>query len=106
MSLLTKLFSRLQIALKLIKDPRVPPLMKIVPFLPLIYLVFPMDFIPDLIPGLGQLDDIGMIILGIEAFMKLVPQTILSEYEKGDGSKPQAANSNTVVDAEWREVKK
>lgn len=39
------------------RDPAVPRRAKIVPALVVVYLAFPIDLIPDFIPGLGHLDD-------------------------------------------------
>ena len=41
-------------------------------FLSAIYAISPLDFIPDLILGLGQLDDIVAVILGLVYFGKQV----------------------------------
>lgn len=103
MGVLAKLYDRLRLVIKLVQDPQVPGLLKLIPFLPLLYVIFPMDFIPDLIPGLGQMDDIGAIILGLEMFIRMVPQHLVSKY---DGNASTQTNANNVVDGEYREVRK
>lgn len=62
------------------RDRRVPFYLKIIPFIGFIYVISPLDFIPDVILVLGQLDDIGLIIFGIHAFKNVVPQHILQEH--------------------------
>jgi len=107
MGMLAKLYNHLRLVIKLIKDPRVPGLLKVIPFLPLLYVIWPIDFIPDLIPGLGQLDDLGAIILGLEMFLKMVPTHIMAEYESGDTTNTaNAGPGGNVVDGEYREVRK
>jgi len=49
---------------KLLLDRRVPFWMKALLALPLIYVLSPIDLIPDFIIGLGQLDDLGLFCWG------------------------------------------
>ena len=35
----------------------------------LLYVVSPIDLLPDFIPGLGQIDDLGAIIFGIRTLL-------------------------------------
>lgn len=65
---------------KLLFDKRVPYWMKAVALLPLIYVLSPIDLIPDFILGLGQLDDLGMVLAGMRLFEALVPETIVQEH--------------------------
>lgn len=44
------------------------------------YLVLPIDVVPDFLPILGQLDDLGVILLGLDLFMRRVPQTLVDEH--------------------------
>ena len=41
------------------------------------YLIYPMDFLPDAIPGIGQLDDIGVVL----ACWKLIKSDV-EDYRK------------------------
>ena len=50
-------------------DPAVPWWPKVIPLLSLAYLVWPLEFVPDAILGLGQLDDLGVILLGAKLFV-------------------------------------
>ena len=51
-------------------DPKTPPGARIVVASAIAYFVFPIDAIPDFIPGLGKLDDLGVLAaaLAIIAF--------------------------------------
>ena len=55
----------------MIQDGRVPPYVKAVPFLLLLYLLSPIDLIPDIIPVLGYLDDVVITLLAFMLILKL-----------------------------------
>ena len=65
---------------RLLMDKRVPMWMKAVALLPLVYVLSPIDIIPDFILGLGQLDDIGIVLVGMRFFQSLVPDDIVAEH--------------------------
>jgi uncharacterized membrane protein YkvA (DUF1232 family) len=65
---------------RLIKDPRVPPLPKLVPLAVLGYLIIPIDLLPDLVPALGQIDDAMIVILALRFFLKLCPKRVVEEH--------------------------
>jgi uncharacterized membrane protein YkvA (DUF1232 family) len=79
--------------------------------------VLPFDLLPDFIPGLGQLDDLTVMVLAIESVIALVPSRLVDHHLTGirDGvafvpagatTGPAAAaapgTGGTVIDAEWR----
>lgn len=64
------------------KDGRTPLATKIFPWAALLYLLVPIDVVPDFVPLLGQLDDIGIIILLVTIAMKVVPKDLWQEHGK------------------------
>ena len=64
----------------LARDPRVPTEQKIVLGAVAAYLAFPIDIIPDFIPVLGQLDDIGVLLFGLDWFIKHAPAEVVDEH--------------------------
>ncbi len=52
----------------------VPFRAKLVPVFMLVYLVSPLDLIPDFIPVLGYMDDVGIVVLGLALFLRLCPR--------------------------------
>lgn len=38
-----------------------------------LYVISPLDFVPDVLPALGQLDDLGVILIALEVFPRLCP---------------------------------
>jgi len=67
------LFAELRLAWRLVREPRVPPFAKAVPALALLYVASPLDFIPDILPVLGQVDDLGILIMSVKLFLRLCP---------------------------------
>ena len=82
---------------RLLRDSDVPSSLKMIPPATLLYLLFPIDFIPDLVLGLGQLDDIGVILLGLKLFIELCPQEIVRRHLQEMSS---VSGSYRVVDDE------
>lgn len=106
-SFLSNLMKQLQLVWLLFKDSRVGIWTKSVLPLSLLYVISPVDFIPDIILGLGQLDDLGVILLGMTLFVKLCPPNIVEEYvrqlEYGNDFYIDSDNDETV-DATYRVV--
>ena len=91
---LVQFIRTLYLAIRLFFNPNVPAWTKLVPLAALLYVIFPMDFLPDLIPGLGQLDDLGILLVALWAFVQLCPVGVVRDL-RGDSE---------VVDAEYRMV--
>jgi uncharacterized membrane protein YkvA (DUF1232 family) len=78
---IAEFLERGRLVLRLMQDERVPTWLKIgVPLFVALYFLSPIDIIPDFILGLGQLDDIGVILLGMALFIRLAPQLVVDEH--------------------------
>lgn len=75
---LVKLLSRM------IRDPRVPRRRKLVAGDVLGYLVSPIDLIPDIVPVLGQADDVLLVAFAIRHLMEGAGDEIVLEHWDGD----------------------
>lgn len=64
------------------KDGRTPLATKVFPWAALLYLLVPLDIVPDFIPLLGQLDDIGIVLLLVSIAMKVVPKGLWQEHDE------------------------
>ena len=64
----------------LARDPRVPTPQKLVLAAVAGYLVFPIDIIPDFVPVLGQLDDVGVLLFGLDFFIRNAPKEVVEEH--------------------------
>lgn len=70
-----KLYSRL------FKDPRVPVYLKVLLLMAFVYLVSPIDIIPDfIVPILGQVDDLFILMIALKFFLKKCPRDVLMEH--------------------------
>ena len=64
------LLANLRYALRYLSDPQVPWRRKIWFYLVLFYFLSPLDFLPDLFPGLGWLDDLAVLLIGLAWFSR------------------------------------
>lgn len=105
----------------LMRDPRVPLWLKALPVGSLIYLISPLDFLPDSIPILTQLDDIAVLLIGFRLFIELAPAEAVEEHmqtltgRRGDwevenqapAARPASGDSDdletTVIDGTYTE---
>jgi uncharacterized membrane protein YkvA (DUF1232 family) len=78
--LLTHLPSFVRLFARLIKDPRVSASSKLVVAGILAYLILPTDLVPDFFVGIGQLDDLAVIIGGLKLFLSLCPSEVVQEH--------------------------
>ena len=69
-----KLFSRL------IKDPRVSAGPKLLVAAILTYVILPTDLLPDFLLGIGQLDDLAVVLVGLKLFLRLCPPEVVQEH--------------------------
>jgi uncharacterized membrane protein YkvA (DUF1232 family) len=76
--LLPTLVLQARLALRLLREPRVPMLTKAVLAGAAVYLISPLDFVPDLLPVLGRLDDLAMVLIAIRGFIRLCPPSAVT----------------------------
>ncbi|NNF64870.1 MAG: DUF1232 domain-containing protein [Acidimicrobiia bacterium] len=68
----------------MIRDPRVPRRRKLVAGVVMGYLVSPIDLIPDIVPVLGQADDVLLVAFAIRHLMEGAGDEIVLEHWDGD----------------------
>ena len=71
---------RVRLTGKLFFDRRVSVFLKLIPLFALGYIISPLDFLPDAILGLGQLDDIGIFLISQKFFQDLAPKHVVAEH--------------------------
>jgi len=95
--ILASIIKNARLVWRLLRDPDVSSWLKMIPPATLLYLLFPIDFLPDPILGLGQLDDIAIILLGVKLFIELCPQEVVRHHLREMSS---VSGSYRVVDEE------
>jgi uncharacterized membrane protein YkvA (DUF1232 family) len=79
----------------MLRNPAAPALSKLVVLLAAVYIISPVDLIPDVIPILGWLDDGVIAMLLFKLAFKLLPKemydSLKSQFEKKGGKVDDAA---------------
>jgi uncharacterized membrane protein YkvA (DUF1232 family) len=108
---LRTLLADFHLAVRLLREPAVPPYLKAVPLAALAYVLSPLDFLPDFFPIVGQLDDLGIVILGLKLFLRLCPAEAAAFHREAIARRRpfspmsqvgDARDVGDVIDAEFR----
>jgi uncharacterized membrane protein YkvA (DUF1232 family) len=78
--LIRRLPTYIRLVWALLRDGRVPAQQKLILAGIAGYLFFPIDLIPDFVPVLGQLDDLAVVLLGLDLFIRGAPEDIVEEH--------------------------
>jgi uncharacterized membrane protein YkvA (DUF1232 family) len=81
---LRELLARARLAWQLFTDRQVPLANKIIPAAAVLYVLSPVDLLPDLVPGLGQMDDLAIVLLALKLFIDAAPAEARRRHEGGD----------------------
>jgi uncharacterized membrane protein YkvA (DUF1232 family) len=74
----------IKLLVRLMRDPRVQPRRKALLLVTVGYLVSPIDVIPDMVPGVGQLDDIIIVAFALDHLLNRIPEELVQEHWDGD----------------------
>jgi uncharacterized membrane protein YkvA (DUF1232 family) len=109
------LILRGKLILRLMGDKRVNFLLKILPVGGLIYLLSPIDLLPDIaLPVIGYLDDAVVIWLCMTLFVAFCPDEVVQEHLKALQKTvsttwrdaPEQNEADQVIDVEFHDVPK
>ncbi len=64
---------------RLFRDKRVSVIAKSLLVATLAYVIWPLDVIPDFIPVIGEMDDVGIVLSGLWLFIRLCPAEVVRE---------------------------
>jgi len=98
MGFLSRSIQQVRLAWGLMRDDRVPLLLKAIPLAAIIYVISPLDLIPDFIPILGQLDDAGIAMLAISLFTSLAPADVVAEHRERLNGGSTAESKGQFID--------
>ena len=114
-SYLREMVRHLRLWWRLLKDPRVPETLKLLlPALAVVYVLWPVDLLPDLVPILGQLDDVAVMLLALRLFENLAPRAVVAEHlanlraraaspaSPETGKRPAHHDDAEAIDVEYR----
>jgi uncharacterized membrane protein YkvA (DUF1232 family) len=85
---------------RVVRDERVPRLVRGGLVGVAAYLALPVDVVPDWIPVLGQLDDVVVITLGVRTLLRRVPEPILREHWSGERRVLETLLGRSVIDSQ------
>ncbi len=109
-----QLLDHLKLSWQLFRDPSVSALVRYgIPIIGLIYLISPVDVIPDVLLGFGQLDDAAVLLLLSQLMIMLTPDDIVARYRQAaqgatapadDAPKAKTSSNEDVIDADYRVI--
>lgn len=97
-----ELGSKFRLARGLITDRRIPLAARVVLPLLVLYMASPIDVIPDFIPVIGWLDDVFLLVIGLNILLRLTPRAVLEEQI---GAVEAAELDRDAIEAERRQTR-
>lgn len=96
-NLLMFLPNMLHLCGRLVVDARVPRTEKLLLAGAILYAVTPLDLIPDMIPFVGQIDDLYLIALALLRLINRTDARVVREHWRGGGDIIQLAEAVTEI---------
>jgi uncharacterized membrane protein YkvA (DUF1232 family) len=89
----------LRLLVRLVRDPRVARADKVILGGTILYAIVPLDFIPDMIPFIGQVDDSYLIAISVLRMLNRTDPGVVAEHWDGDIDVKKIATSIANVAA-------
>jgi uncharacterized membrane protein YkvA (DUF1232 family) len=99
-SFLGELVQQIKLVYYLVRDRDVPIYLKVLPFLGVLYVLFPIDIITDFVPVLGQIDDLMILTIGAKVFIEMAPAPVVAKYMaqmRGEGPAIVEGEASDVI---------
>lgn len=93
---LAQVLKQARLVLRLLADRRVPIWPKLIIPATIAYILSPIDLLADPILGLGQIDDVAVLLIGLKLFIEVSPTEIVREHLN---------DLSSVIDGSYRVVK-
>jgi len=84
---------------RLMVDPRVPAKERLLVAGAIVYAFLPLDFIPDMLPFVGQVDDLYLIGLTLLRLMSVSDPRVVREHWRGGGDVVELVGAATLIAA-------
>jgi uncharacterized membrane protein YkvA (DUF1232 family) len=97
--LLARFWNELVLAVRLLLDRRVGGTAKLIPVAILLYILSPLDLIPDVFLPFGVVDDITALLIGLQLFIHSAPPDVVAGYRQR--GKRQPSDDVTVIEGEY-----
>jgi len=85
---------RAELVWRLAQDDRVPVLARGVVLLPALYLLSPIDLLPDFIPGVGRIDDAAIFSIASDLLVRFAPVDVIGEHLDAVTGQSRGARTN------------
>ena len=82
---------------RLMVDPRVPKTERVLVAGAILYAFIPLDFIPDMLPFVGQVDDAYLISISLLRLMTVTDPLIVREHWRGGGDVVELVGSTALI---------
>jgi uncharacterized membrane protein YkvA (DUF1232 family) len=86
---------------RLLADPRVPATEKALLGGAIVYAIIPFDLIPDMLPFIGQVDDVYLIALTLLRLMERTDPKVVREHWRGGGDVVELIGSAALLAAKF-----
>jgi uncharacterized membrane protein YkvA (DUF1232 family) len=88
-----------RLMLGLMRDSRVSRLDRLLVLAAAAYVVSPLDFIPDVIPFLGQVDDVFLIVIALQRLVENAGRRVITDHWRGDPDEVSEVNLLGLISA-------
>src|SRR5437762_10145499 len=82
---------------RLMVDPRVPAKERLLVAGAIVYALMPLDFIPDMLPFIGQVDDAYLIALTLLRLMTVTDPRVVREHWRGGGDVVELIGATALI---------
>jgi len=87
----------LLLSARLMVDPRVPAKERLLVAGAILYAFVPLDFIPDMLPFIGQVDDVYLISLTLLRLMTVTDPRVVREHWRGGGDVVELVGATALL---------
>ena len=96
-NLLLAIPNLLLLSARLMVDPRVPAKERLLVAGAIVYAFVPLDFIPDMLPFVGQVDDAYLIALSLLRLMTVTEPRVVREHWRGGGDVVELVGATALL---------